>query len=221
MDRILIVEDDTEIGQLLQDILAQANYESHHLLSGEKAISFLSAQHYDLILLDLMLPGIQGEDLLPKIREINQIPILIISAKGGLESKVAMLQKGADDYISKPFEPKEVIARIEAALRRYRGNRTNQILYDDIVIDLDAQNVWVQGHEMSLTAKEYAILKLLCTYPSKVFSKANLYESIWHELYAYDDNLLGVHISNLRKKLKEHTGKEYIQTVWGIGYKIR
>ena len=221
MDRILIVEDDTEIGQLLQDILAQANYESHHLLFGEKAISFLSAQHYDLILLDLMLPGIQGEDLLPKIREINQIPILIISAKGGLESKVAMLQKGADDYISKPFEPKEVIARIEAALRRYRGNRTNQILYDDIVIDLDAQNVWVQGHEMSLTAKEYAILKLLCTYPSKVFSKANLYESIWHELYAYDDNLLGVHISNLRKKLKEHTGKEYIQTVWGIGYKIR
>ena len=221
MDRILIVEDDTEIGQLLQDILAQANYESHHLLSGEKAISFLSAQHYDLILLDLMLPGIQGEDLLPKIREINQIPILIISAKGGLESKVAMLQKGADDYISKPFEPKEVIARIEAALRRSRGNRTNQILYDDIVIDLDAQNVWVQGHEMSLTAKEYAILKLLCTYPSKVFSKANLYESIWHELYAYDDNLLGVHISNLRKKLKEHTGKEYIQTVWGIGYKIR
>ena len=221
MDRILIVEDDTEIGQLLQDILAQANYESHHLLSGEKAISFLSAQHYDLILLDLMLPGIQGEDLLPKIREINQIPILIISAKGGLESKVAMLQKGADDYISKPFEPKEVIARIEAALRRYRGNRTNQILYDDIVIDLDAQNVWVQGHEMSLTGKEYAILKLLCTYPSKVFSKANLYESIWHELYAYDDNLLGVHISNLRKKLKEHTGKEYIQTVWGIGYKIK
>ena len=221
MDRILIVEDDTEIGQLLQDILAQANYESHHLLSGEKAISFLSAQHYDLILLDLMLPGIQGEDLLPKIREINQIPILIISAKGGLESKVAMLQKGADDYISKPFEPKEVIARIETVLRRYRGNRTNQILYDDIVIDLDAQNVWVQGHEMSLTGKEYAILKLLCTYPSKVFSKANLYESIWHELYAYDDNLLGVHISNLRKKLKEHTGKEYIQTVWGIGYKIK
>lgn len=220
MDRILIVEDDTEIGQLLQDILAQANYESQHLLSGEKVIGFLSAQHYDLILLDLMLPGIQGEDLLPQIREINQIPILIISAKGGLESKVAMLQKGADDYISKPFEPKEVIARIEAALRRYRGNGTNQILYDDIVIDLNAQNVWVQGYEVSLTAKEYAILKLFCTYPSKVFSKANLYESVWHELYAYDDNVLGVHISNLRRKLKERTGKEYIQTVWGIGYKI-
>ena len=221
MDRILIVEDDAEIGNLLQNILTQADYESNLLLSGERVIDFLSTQHYDLILLDLMLPGIQGEDLLLKIRAVNQIPIVIISAKGGLESKVAMLQKGADDYISKPFEPKEVIARIEAAIRRYRGNGTKQIFYDDIVIDLDAQNVWVQGHKMSLTAKEYAILKLLCTYPSKVFSKANLYESIWHELYAYDDNLLGVHISNLRKKLKEHTGKEYIQTVWGIGYKIK
>lgn len=221
MNKIMIVEDDVEIGALLQNIVRQASFDTLLLTVGDNVLNLLASDHYDLILLDLMLPGIQGESLLKQIRTINQIPVIVISAKNGLETKVNMLQSGADDYIQKPFEPQEVIARIIAALRRYHTATSSRIVYDDIVIDEDEKRVLIRGCEISLTAKEFSILKLLCSYPSKVFSKANLYESVWNEPYAYDDNTLGVHISNLRKKLKDETGKEYIETVWGIGYKIK
>mgnify|MGYP003397355737 CR=1 FL=1 len=221
MNKVLVVEDDAEIAQLLKTVLEQADYQVVVFFSGKTVLEEISTQHYDLILLDLMLPEIQGEDLLPQIREINQIPVIIVSAKGSLYSKIEMLQMGADDYIAKPFEPQEVLARMMAALRRYRGPNHEKILYDDFVIDDNAQKAFLQGQELILTGKEYAILKLLCSYPSKVFSKANLFESVWNEPYAYENNTLGAHISNLRKKLKEQTKKDYIETVWGIGYKIK
>ena len=220
MNKIMIVEDDPEIGSLLKSIVTSAAFDALLLTSGDKVLYELASNHYDVILLDLMLPGIQGEELLAQIRQVNQIPVIIISAKSSLETKISMLQFGADDYIQKPFEPQEVVARIVAALRRYHP-ASDQIVYDDIVIDESAKKVFIRGHEVTLTSKEFSILSLLCTYPAKVFSKANLYESVWNELYAYDDNTLGVHISNLRKKLKEETGKEYIETIWGIGYKIK
>ena len=220
MSKIMIVEDDPEIGPLIKSILTSASFDTLLLASGDKVLYELASNHYDMILLDLMLPGIQGEELLAQIRQVNQIPVIIISAKNSLETKISMLQFGADDYIQKPFEPQEVVARIVAALRRYHSV-SDQIVYDDIVIDESTKKVFIRGHEVTLTAKEFSILSLLCTYPAKVFSKANLYESVWNEPAISADNTVAVHIRHIREKI-EINPKEprYLKVVWGLGYKI-
>lgn len=224
---ILIVEDDSEINDLLKKILACEDYEIHQAYSGTEALLCLKNMSPDLILLDLMLPGMSGEAFLAQIREKQQCttPVLVLSAKNALEDKVALLCLGADDYITKPFEPKEVTARVLSALRRSHFNRTEHaaetLVYKNIKLYPDLRKVTVLERELSLTVREYDILFLLIQTPQKVYSRETLYESVWQDGYYGTDHTVNVHISNLRKKLKEaDPGEEYIQSVYGIGFRL-
>lgn len=223
---ILIVEDDSDINHLLQKILKTAGYDVMQAYSGTEAKLWMEKTMPDLILLDLMLPGMSGETLLEDIR-LNQksdVPIIVLSAKTALHDKVSLLKNGADDYITKPFEQEEVLARIEAALRRFgKSAPTSSVLsYKHISLYPEARNVYVKDKELSLTVYEYEILYLLIQHPDKVYSRELLYEEVWKGGYYGENNTVNVHVSNLRKKLKEADGEEdYIQTVYGIGFKLK
>ncbi|MBW7477140.1 response regulator transcription factor [Paenibacillus oenotherae] len=223
---ILVVEDDNDINQLLCSIVRKSGYQAQPAFSGTEALLYVEKQEWQMILLDLMLPGLTGEELLARIGEQRTFPILIISAKGEQQTKIDTLRAGADDYITKPFDIEEVSARIDSHLRRYQ--RTGPIVeqkllrHKDIVIDVDEQAVTVGGSDLVLTAREYSILTLMMASPRKVFTKANLFESIWGEEFISDDNTLNVHISNLRSKLaKANPQEEYIETIWGMGYRLK
>ncbi|WP_071394748.1 response regulator transcription factor [Bacillus tuaregi] len=222
---ILVVEDDNDINQLLCRIIKKSQYLPQPVYSGTEAMLYLEKQKWDLILLDLMLPGMTGEELLTEIRSKGPIPIMIISAKNEQQTKIDCLRAGADDFISKPFDVEEVSARIDALLRRYHySNETkqkNHLLHKDIQMDLEAKTVTVNGDLLTLTAREYAILALLMSSPKKVFSKSNLFESVWNEPFHGDDNTVNVHMSNLRNKLmKANPDEDYIETIWGMGYRL-
>ena len=226
--KILIVEDDTDINNLLKKILRAAGYEIEQAFSGTEAKFYFGNHWPDLLLLDLMLPGMSGEELLRQIRRERKcnIPVLILSAKNALKDKVELLGIGADDYITKPFEPEEIIARIQAAIRR-SGLAANAetapeaLTYKNINLYPDLRKVVVQGAELSLTAKEYEILYLLIQNPEKVYSRESLYELVWQDGYYGTDHTVNVHISNLRKKIKEYdTIEDYVQSVYGIGFRL-
>ena len=224
--KIFVVEDEPDISGLLVKILEGANYRAVQAFSGTEAGLLLEREMPDLILLDLMLPGMSGEELLTDIRERrhSNVPVLIISAKDTLRDKVSLLQSGADDYITKPFEPEEVLARIQAALRRVGKELADEknLTYKNLKIYMDSRKVTVAGSEVCLTAHEYDILCLLMQNPGKVYSRETLYEMVWHGGYYGENNTVNVHVSNLRKKLKEKDeGEEYIQTVYGIGFKLQ
>lgn len=225
MINILVVEDDNDINQLLCRIIKMSNYHPQPAYSGTEALLYLEKQQWDLVLLDLMLPGMAGEEVLEKITEKGSTPVIIISAKNEKRTKITSLRKGADDFISKPFDIDEVSARIDSLLRRtrYPNEPKKQILtHKDIQLDLDSKTVLVNGVNISLTAREFNILKLLMTTPYKVFSKANVFESVWNEPYHGDDNTVNVHVSNLRNKLtKANPNEEYIETIWGMGYRMK
>lgn len=222
---ILIVEDDADINRLLTTVLKRQNYDVVSAYSGSEAKMRLKVEQFDLILLDLMLPGIEGEELIASIREDQIVPIIVISAKGQ-QDKLNVLKIGADDFISKPFDVAEVLARVEAQLRRYMrfsgGQRQKGVLkFKNLTLDVHAVRAEARGKVISLTAHEFGILKLLMTYPSKVFTRENLFETVWGQGYFGDDNTINVHISNLRGKLdKADPHTEYIKTVWGIGFKM-
>ena len=230
MYHLLIVEDDADISGLLVKLLNHAGYETSQAFSGTEARLLLEKIQPDLILLDLMLPGISGEELLDTLRKDwhSDVPVLILSAKNSLKDKVALLKNGADDYITKPFEPEEVTARIEAALRRF-GKEPRQeakagavLTYKQLCLYPEARRVTANGHELSLTAHEYDLLHLFMEHPQKVYSRESLYELVWQGGYYGENNTVNVHVSNLRKKLKEKgIFEEYIQTVYGIGFKLR
>lgn len=223
--KILIVEDDTAIGRLLAKILHHAGYDTVQAFSGTEAELLLERETPALILLDLMLPGISGEELLLTIRSgpHADIPVIVLSAKNSLSDKVSLLKNGADDYITKPFEPEEVIARIQASLRR-SGNgilKKDTLTYKKITLYPDLRKVILNGKELSLTAHEFDILYLLMENPEKVFSRESLYEAVWHGGYYGENNTVNVHVSNIRKKIKEIVpSEEYIRTVYGIGFKL-
>ena len=174
-----------------------------------------------------MLPGICGEELLREIRKNHVMPIIVASAKTSTEDKISVLRMGADDFISKPFDINEVLARVEAQLRRYtkfssQNSINNKFTHKNLELDIDSRQVHVNGEEVSLTVREFDILELLITNPNKVFTRANLFESVWKDDFMGDDNTVNVHISNLRSKLsKVDKDNEYIQTVWGIGFKLK
>lgn len=232
MNRVLIVEDDSDINQLLYKMLKKNDYEPEQAFSGTEARLMLSMNSYDFILMDLMLPGMNGEELLKHIRrERNlQIPIIILSAKTALKDKVELLSIGADDYLTKPFEPEEVLARMTAVLRRYQKENPSAAektsgqefyTYKKLTVFPESRKAEVNGTELSLTAHEFDILLLLIQHPDKVYSRENLYEQVWKNGYYGEDNTVNVHVSNLRKKLAAaDTGEEYIKTVWGIGFKL-
>jgi DNA-binding response OmpR family regulator len=223
---ILVVEDDNDINQLLCRIIQKSNYEPQSAYSGTEALIYLDKQKFDLVLLDLMLPGMAGEEVLAEIRSKGFTPVIIISARSGQQSKIECLRAGADDFITKPFDVEEVSARIDSLLRRSNHfkdtQKKNQLIHKDIQIDFEAKIVVVNGTMLTLTAREFAILVLLMTSPTKVFSKSNLFESVWNEPFHGDDNTVNVHMSNLRNKLnKANPNEEYIETIWGMGYRLK
>jgi len=225
--KILVIEDDLDLNFILCKILQKADYQVESAYSGQVAKQLIMQNDYDLILLDLMLPEVTGEMLIPIIRAQSATPIMIISAKTQIEDRVNALEAGADDYLTKPFEQSEVLARVRALLRRYKQFSVpsavqNQLTFKNVVINMEERNCKVNGHLLVLTGTEYDILQLLFGQRSKVFTKAQLYEQIWGDDYMVEDNALNVHVSNLRKKLKMYDAEnEYIETVWGVGFKLK
>ena len=222
---ILVVEDDPDINRLLCKILENQGYDVRPAYSGSEAMLWAEKYDYDLVLLDLMLPGLSGEEFIARIRSRKTMPILVLSAKVGVESRVNVLRLGADDFIPKPFDNNEVLARVEAQLRRYQefsvGGESKQMLqFRDLELDRNAISVTVAGKPLALTAREFEILALLLSAPHKVFTRAQIYERVWGEDFFGDDNTVNVHVSNLRSKLSKLSDQEYIKTVWGIGFKM-
>lgn len=223
---ILVIEDDADINRLLCNIVSKSGYSGKAAYSGTEASIYLDGQKWDMVLLDLMLPGLSGEEILSKIRKNSNVPIIIISAKLETETKIEALRAGADDYITKPFDIEEVSARIDSCLRRYQPvtnvPQNTQIQHKDLVLDTEAKTVSIHNRDIKLTALEYEILYLLMSSPKKVFTKANLFESVWHEEFHGDDNTVNVHMSNIRTKLaKASPEEEYIETIWGMGYRLK
>lgn len=226
MERILIIEDEKDVNRLLAQTLQKNGYETVSAYDGIQGIREFQDNHFDMVLLDLMIPYKSGDEVLKEIRKKSDIPVLVISAKDMVSTKIDLLTIGADDYITKPFDLGEVAARVLTNLRRYQ--KTGQkaelkevLTHKELVLDTEAKIATVNGIELELTAKEYQVLELFLKYPNKVFSKANLYESIWEAEYLGDDNVIKTHISNLRNKMKKvHPETEYIETVWGLGYRL-
>ena len=227
-NKILVIEDDADINTLLKKILERAGYEAETAFSGTEGRLLLKLNTYDLVLLDLMLPGLSGEELLTEIRKTLRMPVIALTAKAGLSDKVNVLGSGADDYITKPFEKQELLARIQAQLRRagdYSAVQTDasspqKLTCRELELYPENHRVLLRGEEIPLTTHEFLLLQLLMANPQKVFSRENLYQSVWNSDFYGEDNAVSVHISNIRKKLTALTDEEYIQTVWGIGYKI-
>jgi DNA-binding response OmpR family regulator len=226
--KILVVEDDNDINRILRRYLERERYEVTSAYSGTEAKLLLSMGSFELIILDLMLPGITGEELIGEIRKSSQTPILVISARIALEDKVKALKNGADDYMTKPFEREEVLARVEALLRRSRqpgygggaGQTSKDYSFKNLVLKPVSREVTVCGKAITLTAYEFDLLHLLLQYPDRVFTKEQLYQDVWKNGYYGEDNTINVHVSNIRKKIKEYDEASYIKTVWGIGFKI-
>ena len=198
MKKILIVEDDNYIHEMIRTCLSRAGYLCDSAFSGTEARLILREQSFDLMILDLMLPGITGEMLLKELRTSSAMPVIILSAKDELDTKVDLLTLGADDYITKPFAPKELEARVLVQLRN-KGNR---------------------GEPLSSLRYQDRIMELFLQYPQKVFSKNELYEYAWEDFYIGEDKTINVHISNIRGKIKKITEREYIETVWGLGFRL-
>ncbi len=225
MEKILIVEDNEDINRILSRYLEREGYETTSAFSGTEANLLLSLQIYDLILLDLMIPGISGEELIPQIRSKALTPIIVISAKSTLSDKVEALKNGADDYITKPFEREEVLARVSALLRRSSqitktDPETRDFVWKNMILKPESREVRVCGHSILLTASEFDLLFKLVQNPDRVFTKEQLYQEVWKNGYYGEDNTINVHISNIRKKIKDHDEESYIKTVWGIGFKM-
>lgn len=223
-NRILIVEDDTDINNLLYTALQKAGYETVQAFSGTEArmLFQMDKAGFSLILLDLMLPGISGEEVLAQIRKQGNTPVIVLTAKDGLDEKIGLLTSGADDYITKPFEIQEVLARIQVQLRHMQQEpEQKSVSYKNLELDRERFEVRIAGVLLpKITKQEFAILELLLEHPKQVFSKEEIFEYAWDEHYMGETKTLDVHISNIRKKIKAVTQEEYIDTVWGIGYRL-
>ena len=279
MSKILVIEDDKEINRLICEYLTENGYEMLSASNGLAGLNVLEqTTDIDLCLLDLMLPMKSGDRVMQSLREFSDVPVIVLSAKDTVQTKIDLFRLGVDDYITKPFDLDELLVRVEAVMNRciYRkssgdpcgikgiagyssndkqsvasmdirdrlnserentnvgvasGNEINTkntkvvhqgytYIYKHLTMDDEAKNVTVNGNKLDITAKEYGILRLLLTNPNKLFSKANLFESVWDETYYPEDNVLKVHMSNLRNKIKKYDDQEYIETVWGMGYKL-
>ena len=223
---ILIIEDDELLNDMIKRLLTQYGYDVTSSYSGSEALLLIDRSSFDLILLDLMLPGIPGETVLEKIKSAIDIPIIGVSAKTDIDSKVNLIRNGADDFITKPFDNQELLVRIEAVLRRFQKstglNNGRALHFKDLSLDTEAMEAKIGNTPIALTRYEYLILQLLMSAPSKVFTKNNIFESVWNENFIGDDNAINVHIGNLRKKFaKVNPEEKYIQTVWGLGFKMQ
>ena len=219
MKTIAIIDDDVYIGNILEELLMSEGYLVKRAYSGTEAVFLLGKESVDLVLLDLMLPGLSGEEILP---EIKDTPVIIISAKLDVDNKVDLLLNGASDYITKPFDTKELLARIAVQLRQSenKSNAKESGSQNDLWLDFGARGVTVCGKNVRLTRTEYAILKILMQNPHRVLAKSVILDRISIDTPDCTESSLKVHISNLHKKLREAGGKEYIESVWGIGFKL-
>ena len=218
MKTIAIVDDDIHIGDMLTEVLTQEDYRVLRAYSGTEALYLLSENKPDLVLLDLMLPGLSGEEVLP---HISKIPVIVLSAKVDVQDKVNLLLNGAVDYMTKPFDTKELLARIVVQLRKAEKEEENAVLsFKDLILDTISQRLMVQGQFVKLTRTEYAILKLLMENSKQVMAKSVLLDRISIDTPDCTERSLKQHISNLRKKLQDASGVDYIETVWGIGFKL-
>lgn len=220
--KILIIEDDADINNLIFESLTKNGYTCLQAFSGTEALLCLEREAFSLVIMDLMLPGISGEDLFPKLKHLQNIPVIVVSAKDSLDSKINLLTSGAEDYITKPFEIPELVARVDVQIRRFSKSeeRLKQLQYKGLVLDQGSFMASVNGEEIVLTKHEFKILELLLSHPNKVFSKQDIYDYAWDDIYIGEDKTINVHISNIRKKLKEVSSEEYIETVWGIGFRL-
>lgn len=222
MEPILIVEDDMNINNLLCEALTREGYVCEQAFSGTEAVLLCRMKSYSVVMLDLMLPGMTGEEVLGKIREGADVPVIVLTAKDSLDEKVGLLTAGADDYITKPFDIAEVVARVGVQLRHGRNGREEVILtHKDMELNRTTYQVTVAGTQLTkITKQEFAILELLMQHPRQVFAKEDIFEYAWNEYYMGETKTLDVHISNIRRKIKAVTQEEYIETVWGIGYRL-
>lgn len=232
MEKILIVDDEKEIRDLVEIYLKGEGFITVKAGDGEEALKVLEEEEdIDLIILDLMMPKLNGIEACLKIREQRDMPIIMLSAKSEDVDKILGLNMGADDYLTKPFNPLELVARVKSQLRRY--NKFNciknndieededKIIIDELLIDLEIHSVYVDDKEIKLTPTEFDILVLLAKNRGKIFSIENIYESVWNQEFMESDNTVMVHIRRIREKIEENSRKpKYIKTVWGVGYKI-
>ncbi|MBS6599463.1 MAG: response regulator transcription factor [Clostridium sp.] len=230
MQKILIVDDEKEIRDLIEIYLKSEGYETLKAADGEEALNILNREDPDLIILDIMMPKMNGIDACLKIREERQMPIIMLSAKSEDVDKILGLNMGADDYLTKPFNPLELVARVKSQLRRFyklnpraikKEDDGKTINIEDMVINLDTHEIFIGDKEIKLTPTEFDILVLLAKNKGKVFSIANIYESVWNQEFLESDNTVMVHIRKIREKIEENPRKpKFIKTVWGVGYKI-
>lgn len=220
---ILIIEDSKDVNHMLVESLNEAGFDTESAYTGIEGINKARLNKYELILLDIMLPFKSGDEVLREIRTFSEIPVIIISAKDIVGTKIDLLKLGADDYITKPFDLGEVVARVEATLRRFNKseNKIKYYQFKNLKLDDNSKRIFIGEQEIELTSKEYSILEMLIKNQDKVFTKSNIYESVWNEDYLGDDNAVKTHMSNLRSKLrKADKTEEYIETVWGLGYRL-
>ena len=228
MSRILIVEDEVAIADLEKDYLELSGFEVEIENDGTKGLERALHEEFDLFILDLMLPGVDGLEICKKIRETKHTPILMVSAKKDDIDKIRGLGLGADDYVTKPFSPSELVARVKAHLARYERLIGSNMPQNDIIeirgikIDKTARRVWVNGEEKQFTTKEFDLLTFLAENPNHVFTKEELFRKIWDMESIGDIATVTVHIKKIREKIEMNTNKpQYIETIWGVGYRFK
>ena len=216
--KVLIIEDDNDINNIISEVLTKNDFACKKVYSGTEALIYIK-EDFDLFILDLMLPGLAGEKVIGEIKKVTNAPVLILSSKDSMDSKLALLRGGADDYMTKPFNVEELLARANILTKRSDVSSASKSLsYKSLRID--NYQAYVDDKALSLTKTEFRILELLISNPNQVFTKENLYEYSQGDYYLPTDNSINVHISNLRKKIKKYTKEDYIETVWGIGFKL-
>jgi len=220
--QVLVIDDDPNIGQLVKIYLEKEGYGVKHCLSGTEGLNAFKKHQYHIVVLDIMLPGMDGWEICREIRKISDTPIIMLTAKGEVFDKVLGLELGADDYIVKPFEPKELIARTRAVLRRYKGGTEveKKATFKNLTVSLADYSVTYCGVSIDLPPKELELLYFLATHPNRVFTREQLLEQVWGFDYFGDSRTVDVHIKRLREKFTEHNDTWQIKTVWGVGYKF-
>ncbi len=229
MSKVLIIEDEQAIAELEKDYLELYDFEVSIENDGQKGLDRALLENYDIVIVDLMLPSVDGFEICKRIREVKNIPILVVSAKKEDIDKIRGLELGADDYITKPFSPSELVARVKAHLSRYErlvksgNNQENEFIeIRGIKIDKTARRVFVNGEEKILTTKEFDLLTFLASNPNHVYTKEELFKEIWNMDSIGDIATVTVHIKKIREKIELNTAKpQYIETIWGVGYRFK
>lgn len=218
---ILIVEDDANIRELLHLYLEQEGYRIESAQDGAEGLRVFRRVHPDLVLLDLMMPVMDGTQMIRELRTFSKTPVIVLTAKGEVLDKVTLLELGADDYITKPFEMREVIARVRAVLRRMdKSGGAHKLVFDNLIVDKQSYNIIVKGQKLEIPPKEIELLYFLASSPNRVFTRAQLLDDVWGFDYFGDTRTVDVHVKRLREKLQGVSDQWEISTVWGVGYKF-